>query len=365
MVRELNLGGVERDTSKLARALDRRRYDPHIVTLFGGGFRQEELLSAGLPVTEVPIRSYLRPNFLKHAARLRSLMREFRPQLLHSYDASGIAGSIVGRASGIPVIVTSQLSYRGLADPRTRWLMRLSDRLSDAVIVNCDAVKRHMIEDENVPAEKVVRIYNGLETREFYPEEQARPEIVGDASLVIGSICVFRKEKDLPTLVRAFAKVCSGKPTIKLLLIGGGEQTESLRHLAAELGVTNQVVLMPAARDVARWHRVLDIFVLPSVSEAFSNSLLEAMGCGRACVASRVGGSPELTGLNAERGLLFEPGNVDQLAARLAMLVDDPELRRGLGGRAADFARTELSMERNLTETTALWERLLRAKHVL
>jgi glycosyltransferase involved in cell wall biosynthesis len=362
MVRELQSGGVERDTSKLARTLDRKLYDPHIVTMFAGGFRHEELVAAGLPVTEVPLRKYFSTEFLPNARRLKGLIDRFRPDLLHSYDASGVLGSIVGRWARVPVIVTAQLSYRGLADPKTRWLLRLSDRLADVVIVNCDALRRHMIEDEHVPAEKVVRIYNGVETSEFLPMDQARPDVVADASLVIGCVSVFRKEKDLQTLVRAFARVKDQLPGMKLLLVGGGEEMDRLRALASELGISGQAVLMPGSAQVARWLRALDVFVLPSVSEAFSNALLEAMACGRACVASRIGGSPELTGLNGERGLLFDAGNVDELAARLSTLIADAELRRTLGRRAADYARTELNMERNVAETTALWQRLLDRK---
>jgi glycosyltransferase involved in cell wall biosynthesis len=107
--------------------------------------------------------------------------------------------------------------------------------------------------------------------------------------------------------------------------------------------------------------RAIDIFVLPSYSEAFSNSLLEAMACGCCVVGSRVGGTPELIGEN-ERGLLFQSRNVEDLAEKLLLLARNTELRKQLGTRASEWARTELSIERAVECTSAVWDRRLAAK---
>lgn len=85
----------------------------------------------------------------------------------------------------------------------------------------------------------------------------------------------------------------------------------------------------PATRDVVPWLHAIDIFVLPSLSEALSNSLMEAMACGCCAVASRVGGNPELI-QDGETGLLFEKGNACDLADRLLLLIHHPELRERL-----------------------------------
>jgi glycosyltransferase involved in cell wall biosynthesis len=89
----------------------------------------------------------------------------------------------------------------------------------------------------------------------------------------------------------------------------------------------------PAVPNVAPWLRAMDIFVLPSLSEALSNSLMEAMGCGCCPVASRAGGNPELV-TDGESGLLFPVGDAEALAARLALLLDDPPYRRRLAAQA-------------------------------
>jgi L-malate glycosyltransferase len=106
----------------------------------------------------------------------------------------------------------------------------------------------------------------------------------------------------------------------------------------------------------------MDIFVLPSYSEAFSNSLLEAMACGCAVVGSRVGGTPELIGRNEERGLLFGSGDAGDLALKLSKLIADTEFRRSLGNRASKFVRENLTIEIAAERTAEIYEKLLQRK---
>jgi L-malate glycosyltransferase len=246
---------------------------------------------------------------------------------------------------------------------RTQQLLRVSDYMADAVVVNCEAMRQYMINDEGMVASRVELCYNGVVTAEFYPVENAvRPDVVASASLVIGTVCVLRPEKDLQLLEEAFARVRHLKTGMKLLIVGSGPDLEKLQDNAARLGITDAMVFVPATRDVANWLRAMDIFVLPSYSEAFSNSLLEAMACGCSVVGSRVGGTPELIGANEERGFLFESRNAEDLAKKLSLLITDDGLRRALASRAACFAREDLSSEIAAQTTAAIYDKLLERK---
>ena len=143
---------------------------------------------------------------------------------------------------------------------------------------------------------------------------------------VIGVVCALRPEKGLNTLLEAFAVVRRRFPDVKLAIVGGGSEEEPLKQLAGSLGIAQSCHFEPGTREVARWLRCMDIFVLPSLSEALSNSLMEAMACGCCPVASRVGGNPEL--VVPGTGLLFAAGGADDLAAQLERLILNPELRR-------------------------------------
>src|SRR4029077_17040391 len=132
----------------------------------------------------------------------------------------------------------------------------------------------------------------------------------------------------LSTLMEAFKRMKAGRTGVKLVVVGSGPMLGELQ--AAGYGDCH---FEPAVGNVAPWLRAMDIFVLPSLSEALSNSLMEAMGCGCCPVASNTGGNPELV-TDGETGLLFPVGEADALAMCLARVLDEPEYRRWLGVQA-------------------------------
>jgi len=362
MSRELHLGGTERDAAKIAMHLDRSRFEPHVATFYARGLRYEELCAAKIPILHLPVRSLLSTGALQHAAIMRAYVKKHGIQVVHSYDATGLFAAVAGRLAGVPLIITSQLSYRDILHPRTQPGLPISDRFAHAVLVNCEAIRRYMIQDEGVPAERIELCYNGVDTSQFYVAKEPLPDVLKGSSLVLGTVCVLRPEKGLTVLQEAFARVLPMDPRMKLLIVGSGvcgdDELRRLQENAVRLGIASASVFEPATREVARWMRVIDIYALPSYSEAFSNALLEAMACGCCAVGSRVGGTPELIGEN-ERGRLFEKGNAADMADRLAELIANDSVRRELGARAARFARENLSIEVAAARTGAIYERLL------
>jgi glycosyltransferase involved in cell wall biosynthesis len=359
MVRELDQGGVERDVAKIATHLDPQRFEPHVASYRSDGMRYEELRAAGVPLLHIPLESIFSARALRAALRLRRYLRDHGIRILHAYDVSGVLGVPVARSLNLPVIISSQLSYRGILDSRTQFLLRVTDLLSDAVLVNCEAIQRHMIEDVGVPARRIELCYNGVDTTQFFPADTPKPEALSRASLVVGTVCALRPEKKLNLLQEAFAQLSWQGGNLKLVIVGSGPELQRLEANAARLGIAGASVHVPATPEVNIWLRAMDIFVLPSSSEGFSNSLLEAMSCGCAVVGSRVGGTPELIGAD-ERGLLFTSGDSADLARKLAKLIECESLRREFGTRAARFASENLTIEIAASRTADMYERLLR-----
>jgi L-malate glycosyltransferase len=363
MVRELGLGGIERDVAKLALGFDRSRFTPYVATYKPLGPRYDELQKAGVPVLHLQFPSLLSLQALSAGARFRTFIRNHRIQIVHAFDPSSVFGVPLARLLRVPVVLSSQLGHRELHDPRTRKQLKLVDRWSDAVVVNCEALRRHLIDGHAVPREKIELCYNGVETKEFYPAAAHRPAELTDASLVVGAVCVLRPEKGLDLLQEAFARVRHLVPACKLLIVGNGPELERLQNNAKRLGLQDACVFLPAVASVAPLMRAIDIFVSCSHSEAFSNAILEAMACGCCVVGSRVGGTPELTGED-ERGLLFGSGSIDELAGKLAMTMRDETLRKSLGEKAAAFAKSKLNVEANVERTMQIYDTLLERRGI-
>jgi glycosyltransferase involved in cell wall biosynthesis len=355
-VRELDCGGIERDVTKIALHIDRSRFEPHVASYKAEGIRYEEVCRMGIPFLHLPLSSLKSSKAVSAAMRLGWYIRQHGIRLVHAYDSSAVFVTPIARALCVPAVLSSVLGNRSLIDRRTLRQVRWTDKIVDTVVVNCEAMRRHLIDDEHVPGERIELCYNGVLTTEFFPALAPRPDALSNASLVIGTICVLRPEKALALLQEAFSRVLHMDPQMKLVIVGSGPQLQSLQENAARLGIAEPSVFIPATRDVAVWLRAMDIFALPSYSEAFSNSLLEAMACGCSCVGSRVGGTPELIGRNEERGLLFQCGNAADLVLKLSALIADRELRRSLGNRAAVFVRKHLTIEIAAERTAAIYE---------
>ncbi|MGH9719542.1 MAG: glycosyltransferase, partial [Bryobacteraceae bacterium] len=337
LARELGQGGSERQMTAIARALDRSRFTPFAGAFRAEGIRADELRAAGVPVVEFPVRSLYAPSTLAVARRFGRFIAAQRIAIVHSFDVPGnVFAAPLARWFRAPVVLTSQRAYRDLTPGMPRHLLRLTDQIADGIVVNCQAMHRHLVEDERVPAARVHLCYNGLDTHMFTPAARAGPA----ALPVIGTVCALRPEKGLDTLVEAFATVAG---RARLLLVGSGPEQPRLEARTRDLGIGDACHFEPTTRSVADWLRRIDIFVLPSRSEALSNALMEAMACGCAAVASDVGGNPEL--VEHERtGLLFRAGDAPALAGHLRRLLDNAGLRRSTADAGARRIREQLSL---------------------
>lgn len=359
MVRELHLGGSERQLAEIARSLDKDRFEAHVGCFHPNGLRGDELRAAGIPVVRFSVRSFRHPSVVTAARDVGRYIRRNQIRLVHTFDVPatlfGVPASLASRRA---VVVSSQRAHRDLTPGLTRQLLRITDRMVDGIVVNCDAIRRQLIEEDNVPSTLIHLCYNGVNTQQFSPLAGARPPALEGASLVIGVVCALRPEKDLPTLLKAFAAIRSHVPGAKLAIVGSGPCLPVLRAQAETLGISEDCVFEPATKDVADWLRAIDIFVLPSRSEALSNSLMEAMSCGCAVVASRIGGNVELV-QDGRTGLLFDSGHTDQLVEALLLLARNTVLRQQLGSAAARTMQDGFSLRDSARRMGEIYSTLL------
>ena len=342
---ELNQGGSERQLAETAKALDRSQFQPHVGCLRPGGLRWRELEAAGVPLVHFPVRSLASPSAISGAWQLARYIRRHKIRLVHTFDYPlAVFGVPAARFLTSAVVLSSTRGHRELVPSNYLKLTRITDRLVRAIVVNCEFLKRHLIQDENVPAGRIELCYNGLDLEQFRPLDSPRPAELPRDAFVIGVVCVLRPEKGLSTLLKAFAGIRDLGPRVKLAIVGSGPMRDPLEAEARALGIRENCVFTAATKDVADWLRHIDIFVLPSLSEALSNSLMEAMACGCCAVASNVGGNPELV-RNGETGMLFEPRDTDALSGILRTWVENRPLRHALAEAGEKLMRERFSIQ--------------------
>jgi glycosyltransferase involved in cell wall biosynthesis len=363
MARDLGIGGTQRQLALTAMGLDRALFEPHVACFHDDGFRAGELRSHGVPIVRLPVRSFKSASALEGAWLMGSYLRAHDIRLVHTFDVPlNIFGVPVARFFRTPVVISSQRAYRGLTPGLTTHLLRLTDGLVDGIVVNSQAVERDLIERHGAPRSLIHLWRNAIDCSRFFPGPSFRPPQLEGASLVIGTICELRPEKGVDVLLDAFARIRHVRPGLKLAIVGSGPSAPGLEAHSRRLGLADSCRFIPAVSDVPEWLRSIDVFVLPSRSESFSNSLMEAMACGCCVVASSAGGNPELV-TDGVTGMLFPSGDVLALARLLeSLIVDDPRLRTGLSEAATAHVRRSFSTGESIAGISGLYTALLDAR---
>jgi glycosyltransferase involved in cell wall biosynthesis len=332
----LRPGGSEGQYVEAACGLDRDRWDVRVACLNAEGALGARLARAGLTAITVG-RGSLRPHRLVPAVlALARHLRQSGIALVHCFDFySDVLGVLAARLARCRVIA-SQRELGDLRTPRERRVYRLVLRAAHAVTVNSMAVAERLREARTVPPERIVLIPNGVDTARFHPAP--RPAAPGSA--VVGALGVLRPEKGMEDLVTAAALVRERCPRTRFVIHGDGPCRDLLHARIATLGLGRAVTLAGGTHEPEAALRTLDLFALPSLSEASSNALLEAMASALPVVATRVGGSAHVVEDGAT-GLLVPPRDPAALAKALVTLIEDRRLAARLG--AAALARVQVA----------------------
>lgn len=307
--------------------------------------------------------------------RLARLLGELRPAILHTRNLNALEAQFVGFANRIPGRVHGEHG-RDVSDLQGRnWKYNLLRRAARRVVHRYIAVSQDLAgwlrDTVHVPAARIHQIYNGVDQTRFHPREQAGappPEasaFLQDARCVIGSVGRMVAVKDYPTLVRAFIRLCQQSPDptgLRLIIVGGGDARTECQALVDAAGLGNQALFPGDRSDTAEWLRCFDIFVLPSLGEGISNTILEAMASALPIVATRVGGTPELV-REGVSGSLWSPGDVNGLTELLAAYAGDATRRQREGQAGRARVEQDFAWPRAAAAYASVYSRLLQRNH--
>jgi len=351
VIDRLGMGGTEYAMLRMIQGLEGAGFEHRICTI--RGFDGDLARAQGL-TDKVHVAGRTDAGYQFVLGRLIRVMRACRPHIVHSRNWGAIEAIPAARLARVPFAIHSEHGYEldmlsGLP-ARRRIFRRAAYAMADAVFTVTEELRRYHARQAWIPAERIHVLPNGVDTARFAPRPEKRNEIrerlgLPKQSFVVGTVGRMVKIKDHRTLLDAAEILASRGVAIHVLFGGSGPERSSLEEAcASSASLAGRVKFLGSVADVPELLNAMDVFVLPSIKEGMSNTLLEAMASGLPTVATRVGGNPELVG--EDRFVwLFEPGNVTDLAVRLGRLAGDPGLCCELGEAARERAASQFSLD--------------------
>lgn len=309
--------------------------------------------------------------------RFWRLLRDLRPALVHTRNLAALEmQALVFLMPGVKGVHGEH--GRDIYDvdggnSRYRWLRRLLSPCIDRFITVSMDLHGWLINDVGISAVKVTQIYNGVDCDKFAPLSFAPvnkltasdAEDCAAATLTltnIGTVGRLAEIKDQASLIKALRLLLDAQPAlhgrVRLSLVGDGPLADTLGQLVSELELDSLVTFYGNRDDIPQLLQDMDIFVLPSLGEGISNTILEAMASGLPIVATHVGGNPELVtpGIN---GLLVPPSSPRELADALLTLLADPQKISDMGQASLKAVRSRFDWQKTVQEYAAVYNELL------
>lgn len=305
--------------------------------------------------------------------RLARLMRSFRPHIVHSRNWGAIEAIPAARLARIPVAIHSEHGYEvemlaGLP-MRRRLIRKAVYAMADAVFTVTEELRAYHARQAWTSASRIRVLPNGVDVSKFARRTDKRSQTREQLGLpaecfMVGTVGRAVKIKDHMTLLRAAELLAGGAARIHVLIGGSGPELTSLQEFAnSSQKLAGRVTFSGSIADTSEILNALDVFVLPSLSEGMSNTLLEAMASGLPVVATRTGGNPELVEENCS-GWLFKPGDFQDLASRLEQLSRDANLRREFGNSARARAVSQFSLQGMVARYRELYLSLAKQRRI-
>lgn len=294
--------------------------------------------------------------------------RAHRPAIVHTRNLAALETLVPARAAGVPIRIHGEHGW-DVSDPdgkkvKNRMIRRLFRPFVSHYVALSEHIAAYLSAGVGVPAQRISRICNGVDITRFHPAQAGRDLLAGSPFnetrlRVIGTVGRLQAVKDQLGLIRAFARMLAADPTalghLRLMIVGDGPLREHLVSEVSRLGLEDKVWLAGERADVPEVMRAMDVFVLPSLAEGISNTVLEAMASGLPVIASHVGGNPELV-LPRLTGALVPPNEGAALTQALLDYAQNPEMAASQGRAARERAQVLFSIEGMVSQYAALYQ---------
>ena len=367
VIYRLDVGGLENGLVNLINRIPRSRYRHAIICLTDYTEFHRRIRGQDVEIFALQKRP---GNDWRMLVRVWRLLRRLRPDIVHTRNLAALECAFPAWLAGVGTRIHGEhgrdmLDVDG-SSRKYQWVRRLYRPFVNAYVPLSRDLERYLVSKVEVPPHKVWQIYNGVDTERFTPRGNERPAppgfcFSGEPLVVVGTVGRLQAVKDQLTLAEAFVRLLKRRPDLKscvrLAVVGDGPLHSEVEKRLQRAGLAGLSWLPGERSDVPEIMRTLDLFVLPSLAEGISNTVLEAMATGLPVVATRVGGNPELV-VEGATGTLVPASDPTAMADALMRYVDDEQSRRthGLAGRRR--VTEQFSIDVMSERYVALYDRL-------
>ena len=343
----LNTGGIETLIVEMLNGLPRKQFDASVAVFEGGGALEAAVYEGGFQLHDLQKREGFDPGLV---FRLRQLLKRERINIVHTHNFSAWLYAVLATFAmpGVKIVHTEHSLVKG--NKRRRFLAeKFCARYTRHIVAVSEDVKGKMVDLCGIPSARIFVVTNGIDTGKFKSSPDLRATARAGLGLdgnefLIGTVGRLVKVKDHATMIQAFTRLYEIDNQTRLLIVGDGLELKALTREIEQADLVGKVILAGDRRDVPALLSALDLYAVSSLSEGFSISILEAMSCGLALVATAVGGNSEILD-HRVNGLLVSPADPMQLFQAMLELRRDNRLRHDMGKRNREKITREFSMQ--------------------
>ena len=369
MIDSLRPGGAEQLMVPILKNL-KKHFNIRVCALQvrAGNPIEKQLLEQNIPVDLVEIPNMRAP---KNIPSIIRYLRTHQPALIHTQlQFADVLGSISGKLLNIPTISTqhtiesnTEFTSAGLRQKLTWFCLR---NFSKKVIAVSQETREYHLQKGKIPADKITTIHNGIDIAKFSEVEMNTREKIRQIhgipqnAKVILSIAVLRKKKGIQYLISSLPKILEKHPETYHLVVGDGEYRQTLEELAAEQNLQEKVIFTGHKTNVPEYLAAADLFVLPTLIDAFPTVLLEAMAAKKTIIASNVGGIPEIIE-NGYSGILVPAKDIRQLTDQCTLLLSNTQKAEELAQNGYKIVTEKFSIENQIDQLEKTYSEIIYA----
>lgn len=367
LVLSLNIGGLEIVVINLLRQMDREIYTPFLCCLKEPGSLVHEVDKLGIK-TVVLGKNGGGIDF-SVLARLAMILKREGIDIIHSHNPGPhFYAALAGKLAGVSVIIHTKHGRNPFRNWREPFLRKILSCMTDKIVAVSDDANEIAISKEKFSKRRVVTIINGIDIDKYCSNIDVagkKREIgVSDGDFIIGIVARLASEKDHSMLLDAFRIVLDhANQNVKLVIVGDGALREELERKAHSISIADNVIFLGERRDVPELLATFDLFVLSSVTEGVSMTLLEAMAAELPIVATDVGGNAEVV-LDNRTGLIVPPRNPEAMAHAMLRIMGDDDMAKQMGIMGKERVYQKFSSEAMSRKYENIYEYFMRTKGV-